>query len=78
MYPANRVRQRYMFLPEDGDLEAPVDIRGKWKLRSISNRRNRYSPRGPSSQMCRANHSQLCTIAASRSRGFVIPWPNPL
>ena len=42
-------------------------------------RRNRYSPRGSSSpQMCRANHSQLCTIAASRSRGFVIPWPNPL
>ena len=31
-----------------------------------------------SPQMWRANHSQLCHIAARRSRGFVIPWPNPL
>ena len=31
-----------------------------------------------SPQMWRANHSQLCHIAASRSRGFVIPWPKPL
>ena len=39
-----------------------------------------YSPPdSPSSpQMCRANHSQLCTIAARRSRGLVMPWPNPL
>ena len=31
-----------------------------------------------SPQMWRANHSQLCHIAARRSRGLVMPWPKPL